>query len=105
MYYTSLMNMVLKGATLPAFGLSLKTYGRDNISLSMEVSLNRLYSDLHISTPYAIPINYYPGRSRVNNRPKPTFDPLTLKFFIESGEEQYINIDKYRDVGPGRDNK
>jgi len=62
---------------------SVHTYGAENINLSREVALAKLYSELDGTEPLKIPANYYPERSV--GLVYPSFDPGQVEFFKESG--------------------
>lgn len=66
---------------------SVHTYGDENIDLSRQVALNRLYHDLDDTPLYTIPQNYYPCRSVPNGKPHPEFNYSDSPFFMESGRE------------------
>ncbi len=96
-YYWSLLEMVKRSSVLPLagsssgvsnpFGLSITTYGRDNISVAKEIALNRVYADITGITRYKTPTNYYPAKNKASQRPHPTFDYTGEKFFQESGKQ------------------
>lgn len=83
-YYKSLLDMTKIGDRDIVFP-SVTTYGGDNVSLSREVALNKLYVELEGIDALKIPKNYYPGRSIPNKRPHPEFDPEEVEFFREQG--------------------
>ncbi len=90
-YYKSLLDMATIGGcsiVLP----SVQTYGGDNVSLSREVALNKLYNELEGVPAFKIPKNYYPDRSIPKQRPHPDFDPEEVEFFRESGRVQRSTI-------------
>src|SRR5690606_38193573 len=62
---------------------SIHTYGAENINLSREVALAKLYAELDGAEPLEIPANYYPERSV--GLVYPSFGPAQVEFFRESG--------------------
>jgi hypothetical protein len=89
--YVSLLNMIgnicVHGPAESVLFPSVRTYGNENINLARSVAIARLMSELRGAAPIKVPQNYYPGRSRANGRGHPPFDPSTIEFFHESGEE------------------
>lgn len=65
--------------------LSIETYGSDNVSLSTEVQLGRLYAEIDNKELEPLPINYYPARSFDKHRP--TYDYNSSHYFRERGYE------------------
>jgi len=82
--YDSLLSMVLTEDS--PLGLSIDTYGNDNVDISKQVLLNKLYSDLYDDVPFIIPSNYYPNRNIPIMRPHPPFNPDDSEFFRENGK-------------------
>jgi hypothetical protein len=82
--YNSLLSMVLTENS--PLGLSINTYGNDNVDISRQVLLNKLYSDLYGDVPFIIPSNYYPDRNIPIMRPHPPFNPDDSEFFRENGK-------------------
>ncbi len=85
MYYKSLLEMIHEQPELEILQPSITVYGNDNVSLSREVALNRLYHELDDIPLYETPRNYYPSRSIPKGYSHPEFDPESIIFFRESG--------------------
>jgi len=90
-YYNSLMRMIAhaekheKDPLTSPFFPSIQTYGNDNLDLTRQVLLNRMYHELDDVEQFSIPYNYYPGRSIPASRPHPTFDVESSEFYRERG--------------------
>jgi hypothetical protein len=75
-----------KASQSPLFP-TINTYGSDNINLSRQIALSRLYHDLD-NTPLPItPINYYPDRVLSRGGSHPTFNYEDSPYFRELGRE------------------
>ncbi len=64
---------------------SINTYGSENISISKEIALNKLFVEIDGIEPIKTPLNYYPARSIPKGSPHPTFNPTDTIFFRKSG--------------------
>ncbi len=98
-YYQSLMLMITHAETYAAgiasdttiditrlpFFPSIQTYGNDNIDLTRQVLLNRMYHELDDVEQFVVPHNYYSGKSLSAGRPHPFFDLSSSEFYRESG--------------------
>ena len=86
-YYESLMLMIneIPGDVNSPLFPSIHTYGNENISISREVALNKLYIDLNEAQPIKTPLNYYPARSIPKGVSHPTFNPEDTVFFRKLG--------------------
>ncbi len=89
--YISLLTMIstLEADKIPLidtpFFLSTNTYGNENINLTKEIQLIRMYVDMKMAAPINMPLNYYPARSK--DRRHPHFDPTESEYFRERGLE------------------
>lgn len=66
-------------------GLSVSTYGSDNISLSKTISISRILADMKMGEVPPLPSNYYPKNN--SNKQRPKFDYSVNDIYLESGEE------------------
>jgi hypothetical protein len=71
---------------LPVTRLSIVTYGSENVSLSKEVALKRVLTDIGKATSDYLPNNYYPAK-KGENMHRPQYDIKRNVIFEEAGEE------------------
>jgi len=92
--YQSLLKMIAHAekyavdhpeATALPFFPSIQTYGNDNIDLTRQVLLNRMYHELDGVEQFIVPYNYYSGKSIPASRPHPPFNMTHSEFYRESG--------------------
>lgn len=83
-HYLSLVEMT-KLNTGP-LALSMQAYGNENIELSHEIILNKIYLDLGKGEPLYAPVNYNVAKSVAAGRDHPEFDYTRSKFFRISGK-------------------
>lgn len=67
-------------------GLSITTYGSDNVSLSKVISVTRILADMKEAEMPYLPSNYYP-KNIFGDRKRPQFDYTRNHIYLESGEE------------------
>lgn len=91
--YVSLISLMeferakVQESTATVAQLSITTYGADNVSLSKEVAMRRVFADIGQATADYLPNNYYPAR-RAEGVLRPQYDFSRNKIFAESGEEE-----------------
>jgi Poly(A) polymerase catalytic subunit len=71
---------------LPVTRLSIVTYGSENVSLSKEVALKRVLTDIGKATSDYLPNNYHPAK-KGENMQRPQYDITRNVIFEEAGEE------------------
>jgi hypothetical protein len=81
--YNSTMKLVESGAEIAR--LSVATYGNENVSLSKEITLRRVFTDLGVAVADYLPSNYYPHK-RAPDMPRLQYDISRNVIFAESGE-------------------
>lgn len=90
--YASLLEMIvsIESAGSPlnsALFPTANTYGDENINLSRELALGRLYNEMDGTPAPIVPVNYYPGRARLRGMKYPPVNMASVEFFRESGLE------------------
>jgi hypothetical protein len=66
---------------------SINVYGKENINIANEFSLNRLYSDIDEIKQLNKPINYNAQKNILKETPHPKIEPENIEHFNQSGRE------------------
>ncbi len=90
-HYLSLIEMT-KLNTGP-LALSMQAYGNENIELSHEIILSKIYLDLGKGETLYAPTNYNVAKSVAAGRDHPDFDYTKSKFFRIDGKEITMNTE------------